>query len=140
LIVLQVVGKLPPLLDVVLAVHDGGYHVFDFALYSSAQLQGGVGDAIGVNPVRLPSARHTSPQECYPTLASHRLRPIPTPSHTQLDETILTWDPTSGAIVSIDAEGAQEVLAASFGAYMESFRDALLSGKLEWADGWVSAG
>jgi len=107
LIVLQVVSKLPPLLDVVLAVHDGGYHVFDFALYSSAQLQGGVGDAIGVNP---------------------------------LDETILTWDPTSGAIVSIDAEGAQEVLAASFGAYMESFRDALLSGKLEWADGWVSAG
>jgi len=103
-----VAAKLPPLLDCVLALHDGGYHIFDYVLYSSEQhLQEDLGTAIGNNPLE--------------------------PS------TALAWDPASGAIVSIDTEsGGQNVLAPSFGAYIEHFRDVLLRGKLEWADGWVA--
>ena len=56
------VNKLPPLLDCVLALHDGEYHVFDYALYSTEQLMGDVGTAIGVNPVRAPpSSSHAQP-------------------------------------------------------------------------------
>lgn len=47
----QVISKLPPLLDAVLAAHDGAYYIFDFMLYSTEQLQGDVGTAIGNNPV-----------------------------------------------------------------------------------------
>ena len=55
--------------------------------------------------------------------------------------TALAFAPDTGVIVSIDTEtGEQEILANSFGAYLESFRDALLSGKVEWAEGWVATG
>ena len=31
---------MPPLLDVVLEFHNGGYHIFDFCLYSAEELAG----------------------------------------------------------------------------------------------------
>ena len=55
----------------------------------------------------------------------------------QMDEARLILD-DSGTVLSIDAESEEaSVVAASFGAFLEKFRDALLGGKLEWASGWV---
>ena len=58
----------------------------------------------------------------------------------QLDpNTALAWVPETGELVSIDTEtNDQAPVAPSFGAFFESFRDALLSNKFEFCEGWVS--
>merc|ERR1719291_197630 len=58
--------------------------------------------------------------------------------------TVIGEDMNDDGKLTIDPSGAvragSELKAPSFGAYLESFRDQLLGGKLEWCSGWVAKG
>lgn len=52
---------------------------------------------------------------------------------------VLLVDASDGVVHSVDVDGAKSHECASFGHYLEQFRDRVLSKKLEWCEGeWVS--
>ena len=48
-------------------------------------------------------------------------------------------DASDGVVHSVDVDGAKSRECASFGHYLEQFRDRVLGKKLEWCEGeWIS--
>ena len=52
---------------------------------------------------------------------------------------VLLVDASDGVVHSVDVDGAKSHECASFGHYLEQFRDRVLGKKLEWCEGeWIS--
>ena len=51
---------------------------------------------------------------------------------------VLLVDASDGAVLSVDVDGEKWPQCASFGHYLERFRDRVLGKKIEWCEGeWV---
>lgn len=104
-------GVITPQLEQVLLRHDGGVQVFDYALLTCDELNA----------------------------SSHPPDGIIIGKHP-LEETLLVAR-SDGSLIGMEPGAPEaELLADSFGAYLEKFRDDLIAGKLEWAEGWVAVG
>jgi len=100
---------LHPHVAATLATHDGGFVIFEYTLFSCAQI------IERSSEVSLP------------------LRPI----GKDIDDTLLVVNCSNGEVSTFEG-GNTTAVASSFGAYLEKFRDAVISNKVQWAEtSWV---